>query len=162
MFDEKTKEAWQGVTPSPGLKEKALTQVPAKKVTPFPANLLKMTAAVAACLILAVNVLGLGQSLVDANGQPVIQTVTLQNAAAFSRDIMPLSPEAGITVELTADADTILDVSAGTLSDAGGVTTWTVDGPGEYMLRAIKGNKVQYFVLSWDQDTGLWTIRPES
>lgn len=157
MFDEKTKAAWQSVAPDPALKEKVLAQQP-KKVVSFPSNLVKTAAAVAACLMVAVNVLGLGQSLVSVDGQQVIQTVTLHNAAAFSRDVMPLSAEAGITVELTADEETDLAVSGGRLEGR----LWTVDGPGEYLLRAIKGNKTQYFLLSFDAETGLWTLRPES
>ena len=157
MFDDKTKEAWQGISPRPELKERALNQQP-KKVSPFPGNLVKTAAAVAACLVVAVNVLGLGESLVTVNGQQVKDKVTLQNTAAFSRDVMPLSLEEGITVELTVDADTDLAVSGGTLDG----NLWTVDAPGEYLLRAIKGNKTQYFLLSYDAESGLWTLRPES
>lgn len=157
MFDEKTKQAWQGVKPRPELKEQALNQQP-KKVTSFPGNLVKTAAAVAACLIVAVNVLGLGESLVEVNGRPVKDKVTLQPAAAFSREVMTLSTDEGITVELTVDEDTDLAASGGTLEG----NLWTVDVPGEYLLRAIRGSKTQYFLLSFDAETGLWTIRPES
>lgn len=157
MFDEKAKQAWQGVTPRPELKEQALKQQP-KKVTAFPGNLIKTAVAVAACLIVAVNVLGLGESLVSVNGQQVKDRITLQTPAAFSRDVMALSLDEGITLELTADADTDLAVSGGRLEGS----LWTVDEPGEYLLRAIKGSKTQYFLLAYDADTGLWTLRPES
>lgn len=157
MFDDNTKQAWQRVTPGPQLKAKALQQQP-KKVVRFPGNLVKTTAAVAACLIIAVNVLGLGQSLVEVNGQPLTGPVTLQNAAPLAREVMPLSLTEGITVELTVEEGTDLAVSAGTLEG----NLWTVDTPGEYLLRAIRGDKVQYFSLSFDHDTGLWTLRPES
>lgn len=157
MFDDNTKQAWQSVTPGPQLKAKALQQQP-KKVVRFPGNLVKTTAAVAACLIIAVNVLGLGQSLVEVNGQPITGPVTLQNTAAFSREVIPLSLTEGITVELTVEEDTDLAVSAGTLEG----NRWTVDMPGEYLLRAIRGDKVQYFSLSFDHSTGQWTLRPES
>lgn len=157
MFDDNTKRAWQTIQPDAGLKERALNQTP-KKVTPFPSNLIKTAAAVAACLIIAVNVLGLGTSLVEVNGQPVIQPVTLQSAAAFSREIMPLSAGEGITVELTVEEGTQLAVNGGTLDGY----VWTVPDQGEYLLRAIKGNKTQYFLLSCDPDTGVWTLRPES
>lgn len=157
MFDDNAKQAWQSIQPDAGLKARALSQKP-KKVVAFPTNLIKTAAAVAACLIIAVNVMGLGTSLVEVNGQPVIQPVTVQTAAAFSREVMPLSATEGITVELTADADTDLAVSGGTLEG----NLWTVDAPGEYLLRAIKGNKTQYFLLSFDSETGAWTLRPES
>ncbi len=157
MFDESTKAAWQGIQPSPELKEKVLRQQP-KKVTPFPGNLVKTAAAVAACLIIGVNVLGLGQPLVEVNGQPVNQPMVLQSAAALSREVSALSADEGITVELTADDDTDLAVSEGRLEG----NLWTVEAPGDYLLRAIKGNKTQYFLLSFDAETGLWTLRPES
>ena len=157
MFDDNTKQAWQSITPGPELKAKALQQQP-KKVVRFPGNLIKTTAAVAACLIIAVNVMGLGESLVSVNGQSVKNPVTLQNTAAFSREVMPLSMTEGITVALTVEEGTELAVSAGTLEG----NLWTVDEPGEYLLRAIRGNKVQYFSLTFDQGTGLWTLRPES
>lgn len=157
MFDDNTKQAWQSIQPDASLKAKALSQKP-KKVVAFPPNLIKTAAAVAACLIIAVNVLGLGTSLVEVNGQPVTGPVTVQNAGSFSREIMPLSLEEGITVELTADKDTELAVSDGTLEG----NLWTVDAPGDYLLRAIKGNKTQYFRLSFDSETGAWTLRPES
>ena len=67
MFDDNAKQAWQSITPGPELKAKALQQP--KKVVCFPGNLIKTTAAVAACLIIAVNVMGLGESLVSVNGQ---------------------------------------------------------------------------------------------
>lgn len=157
MFDDNTKQAWQSVTPSGALKTKALQQQP-KKVIRFPGNLIKTTAAVAACLIIAVNVLGLGESLVTVNGQPVKGPVTLQNAAMFSREIMTPSLTEGITVELTVEDGTELAVSEGTLEG----NLWTVAEPGEYLLRAIRGDKVQYFSLTFDEGTGLWTLRPES
>lgn len=157
MFDDNTKQAWQTIQPDAGLKERVLNQKP-KKVTPFPTNLVKTAAAVAACLIIAVNVMGLGESLVAVNGQSVKNPVTLQNTAAFSREVMPLSVTEGITVELTVEEGTELAVSAGTLEG----NLWTVDEPGEYLLRAIRGNKVQYFSLTFDEGTGLWTLRPES
>ena len=157
MFDDNTKQAWKSIQPDAGLKAKALSQKP-KKVTAFPTNLVKTAAAVAACLIIAVNVMGLGTSLVEVNGQPVIQPVTVQSAAAFSREVMPLSAETGITVELTVEDGTDLAVSEGTLEG----NLWTVDAPGEYLLRAIKGNRTQYFLLSFDSETGAWTLRPES
>lgn len=157
MFDDNTKQAWQSIQPDAGLKAKALGQKP-KKVTVFPTNLVKTAAAVAACLIIAVNVMGLGTSLVEVNGQPVIQPVTVQSTAVFSREVMPLSAETGITVELTVEDGTDLAVSEGTLEG----NLWTVDAPGEYLLRAIKGNRTQYFLLSFDSETGAWTLRPES
>lgn len=157
MFDDNTKQAWQTIQPSPDLKARALSQQP-KKVVAFPSNLIKTAAAVAACLIIAVNVMGLGTSLVEVNGQPVIQPVTVQSTAAFSREVMPLSAAEGITVELTVENGTDLAVSEGTLEG----NLWTVDAPGEYLLRAIKGNKTQYFLLSFDSETGAWTLRPES
>lgn len=157
MFDDNTKQAWQSIQPDVALKAKALSQKP-KKVVAFPTNLIKTAAAVAACLIIAVNVLDLGTSLVEVNGQPVIQTVTVQSAAAFSREVMPLSLEEGITLELTVEEGTDLAVSAGTLEG----NLWTVDAPGDYLLRAIKDNRTQYFLLSFDAETGLWTLRPES
>lgn len=156
MFDDNTKQAWQSVTPDPALKAKALQQQP-KKVVRFPGNLVKTTAAVAACLIIAVNVLGLGQPLVEVNGQPVNGPVPLQNSAAFARDVMPLSLTEGITVELTVDEGTELAVSGGTLEGH----LWTVDAPGDYLLRAINGRKVHYFRLSCDPDTCLWTLQPD-
>ena len=58
MFDDNTKKAWQTIQPDAELKARALSQKP-KKVVAFPPNLIKTTAAVAACLIIAVNVLGL-------------------------------------------------------------------------------------------------------
>ena len=157
MFDDNTKQAWQTIQPDAGLKARALSQKP-KKVVAFPPNLIKTTAAVAACLVIAVNVMGLGESLVSVNGQSVKNPVTLQNTAAFSREVMPLSMAEGITVALTVEEGTELAVSAGTLEG----NLWTVDEPGEYLLRAIRGNKVQYFSLTFDQGTGLWTLRPES
>ena len=62
MFDDNTKQAWQTIQPPAGLKERALNQKP-KKVTLFPTNLVKTAAAVAACLIIGVNVLGLGKPI---------------------------------------------------------------------------------------------------
>ena len=157
MFDDNTKQAWQTIQPSPDLKAKALNQTP-KKVVAFPPNLIKTAAAVAACLIIAVNVLGLGASLVEVNGQPVNQPVIVQSAAAISREVTPFSLEEGITVELTVEEGTDLAVSAGRLEG----NLWTVNAPGEYLLRAIKDRKTQYFLLSFDSETGAWTLRPES
>ena len=50
-----------------------------------------------------------------------------------------------------------LAVSGGTLDG----NLWTVEEPGEYLLRAIRGDKVQYFSLSFDHSTGQWPLRPE-
>ena len=157
MFDDNAKQAWQSITPGPELKAKALQQQP-KKVVRFPGNLIKTTAAVAACLIIAVNVMGLGQPILEVGGQPIDRPTVIQSAAAFSREIMPLSVEKGITLELTVPEGCDLAVSGGTLDG----NLWTVEEPGEYLLRAIRGNKVQYFSLTFDQGTGLWTLRPES
>ena len=55
MFDDKTKNAWQAITPDPALREKVLAQAggepPVKKasVRPF-LNLLRVTASIAACM----------------------------------------------------------------------------------------------------------------
>lgn len=160
MFDDNTKQAWQSIQPSAGLKEKALGQTP-KKVTAFPANLVKTAAAVAACLIIGVHVLGLGTSLVEVNGQPVIGPVDVSSgpvaATAFSRE-MPATEDGWITVKLTVEEGTELTVNGGTLDGS----VWTVPNQGEYLLRAIKGNRTQYFRLSCDPATGIWTLRPES
>lgn len=156
MFDDNTKQAWQSIQPDAGLKARALEQKP-KKVTPFPTNVIKLTAAVAACLILAVNVLGLGTPILEVNGQPIDRPTVVQSAAAFSREVMPLSAAEGITVELTVPEGCDLAVSDGTLEGS----LWTVDAPGEYLLRAIHENRTQYYLLSYDGQTGLWSLRPE-
>ena len=139
MFDDNAKQAWQSITPGPELKAKALQQQP-KKVVRFPGNLIKTTAAVAACLIIAVNVMGLGQPILEVGGQPIDRPTVIQSAAAFSREIMPLSVEKGITLELTVPEGCDLAVSGGTLDG----NLWTVEEPGEYLLRAIHEKRTQY------------------
>ena len=156
MFDDNTKQAWQTIQPDVSLKERALNQKP-KKVTPFPTNLVKTAAAVAACLIIGVNVLGLGKPILEVGGQPIDRPTVVQSAGTFSREIMPLSAEEGITLELTVPEGCDLAVSDGRLEG----NLWTVDGPGEYLLRAIHENRTQYYLLSFDGQTGLWSLRPE-
>ena len=156
MFDDNTKQAWQTIQPPAGLKERALNQKP-KKVTFFPTNLVKTAAAVAACLIIGVNVMGLGKPILEVGGKPIDRPTVVQNAAAFSREIMSLSAEEGITLELTVPEGCDLAVSDGKLEG----NLWTVDGPGEYLLRAIHENRTQYYLLSCDGQTGLWSLRPE-
>ena len=156
MFDDNTKQAWQTIQPDAGLKERVLNQKP-KKITPFPTNLVKTAAAVAACLIIAVNVMGLGQPILEVGGQPIDRPTVIQSAAAFSREIMPLSVEKGITLELTVPEGCDLAVSGGTLDG----NLWTVEEPGEYLLRAIHEKRTQYYLLSFDGQTGLWSLRPE-
>ena len=156
MFDDNTKQAWQTIQPDVSLKERALNQKP-KKVTFFPTNLVKTAAAVAACLIIGVNVMGLGKPILEVGGKPIDRPTVVQNAAAFSREIMPLSAEEGITLELTVPEGCDLAVSDGRLEG----NLWTVDGPGDYLLRAIHENRTQYYVLSFDGQTGLWSLRPE-
>ena len=90
-------------------------------------------------------------------GKPIDRPTVVQNAAAFSREIMPLSAEEGITLELTVPEGCDLAVSDGKLEG----NLWTVDGPGEYLLRAIHENRTQYYLLSFDGQTGLWSLRPE-
>ena len=82
MFDDNTKQAWQTIQPDAGLKERVLNQKP-KKVTPFPTNLVKTAAAVAACLIIAVNVMGLGQPILEVGGQPIDRPTVIQSAGPF-------------------------------------------------------------------------------
>lgn len=156
MFDDNTKQAWQTIQPPAGLKERAMNQKP-KKVTFFPTNLVKTAAAVAACLIIGVNVMGLGKPILEVGGKPIDRPTVVQNDAAFSREIMPLSAEEGITLELTVPEGCDLAVSDGKLEG----NLWTVDGPGEYLLRAIHENRTQYYLLSFDGQTGLWSLRPE-
>ena len=156
MFDDNTKQAWQTIQPDAGLKARALSQKP-KKVVAFPPNLIKTTAAVAACLIIAVNVLGLGKPLLEVDGQPIDRPTVMQNAAAFSREIMTAEAAQGITVELIVPEGCDLAVSAGTLEG----NLWAVDQPGEYLLRVIHQNRTQYYLLSFDDQSGLWSLRPE-
>lgn len=156
MFDDNTKKAWQTIQPDAELKARALSQKP-KKVVAFPPNLIKTTAAVAACLIIAVNVLGLGKPILEVDGQPIDRPTVMQNAAAFSREIMTAEAAQGITVELTVPEGCDLAVSAGKLEG----NLWTVDQPGEYLLRVIHQNRTQYYLLSFDDQSGLWSLRPE-
>ena len=133
------------------LLEEALE--PVKKRNPIP----WIGVAVAACLIIAVNVLGLGKPLLEVDGQPIDRPTVMQNAAAFSREIMTAEAAQGITVELTVPEGCDLAVSAGTLEG----NLWTVDQPGEYLLRVIHQNRTQYYLLSFDDQSGLWSLRPE-
>ena len=70
MFDDKTKNAWQAITPDPALREKVLAQAggepPVKKasVRPF-LNLLRVTASIAACIALALVLLRPGRPQVS-------------------------------------------------------------------------------------------------
>ncbi len=157
MFDPKTKQAWQSIGPEEALRDRILSQQP-KKVVPFSRTLLKTAASVAACLVIAVYVLGLGTPLVEANGQPVNGALSLSAARGTAREVMALALDESFTVKLTAQAGVELTVSGGTLEDG----LWTVDGPGEYVLWAKKGNRTQTYLLSFDAESGLWTLCPAS
>ena len=60
-------------------------------------------------------------------------------------------------MELTVPEGCDLAVSAGTLEG----NLWAVDQPGEYLLRVIHQNRTQYYLLSFDDQSGLWSLRPE-
>lgn len=155
MFDQTTKQAWQSIGPDEALRERILAQHPGR-VVQFPKKLARTVAAAAACLIVAVSVAGMNRPMLRVDGSAVRGSMTVNAGRNASRQVMTLSLESGVTVPVEAGDGVELTVSGGTLEDG----LWTVDGPGDYVLWAKKGNRTQTYLLSCDAESGLWTLSP--
>lgn len=133
MFDDKTKAAWQGLTPDPALKERvlALEAQPRSKTIPFPAKkTLRALTGLAACIAVAVILL---------NPMPQVTLTGCEAgvaAAAFSRQAM--TP---VTLRLKYDGESTLTVSEGTLEIQEDILLWHLPGAGEYILTATRGRR---------------------
>ncbi|MBR4057934.1 MAG: hypothetical protein IKK00_07370 [Oscillospiraceae bacterium] len=154
MFDPGTKRAWQSITPTPELKQRAL-QPTQKKIVRFPGgNLVKIIGPMAACLILVLALLQFGgKPELLVNGQSIGDGLSLQPPVAMSRAMTQ-----GFSLLLETEA--ALEVSGGTLEKQDSGTLWTVDSPGEYTLRSIYKNRSHTYTLQYSAETGLWTLYP--
>jgi len=133
MFDDKTKAAWQGVNPDPALRERILTQTaPAQsKTIPFPLQkTIRALTTAAACIVVAVMLLNPAPQVNVVGQGPGVA------AATFSRQI-----QHPVTIVLTYDGESTLEVSDGTLEINGRDLLWHVPDAGEYVLTATRGRR---------------------
>lgn len=133
MFDDKTKAAWQGIGPDPALRERVLTQTAPvqSKTISFPVQkAVRAVTGIAACIVAAVLLLNPAPQ-VDFVGQgPGVA------AASLSRQIVH-----PVTIVLTYDGESTLEVSDGTLEIDGRDLLWHLPGAGEYILTATRGRR---------------------
>ena len=129
MFDDNTKAAWQGITPSADLKQRVLAQSPAMVVT-FPTKKLSRLTGMAACLMLALVLVFPAPRAEFAGVQPPprMATMSLKETAA---------PLAELALEW--DGKSELTVSGGTLEYGEDSVVWQVFEEGEYTLTARRG-----------------------
>ena len=155
MFDDKTKNAWQAITPDPALREKALAQAggepPVKKasVRPF-LNLLRVTASIAACIALALVLLR--------PGRPQVTFTGVQPGAAIAAFSQRSESAWAVTLVLEAGKDTVLTTGEGVLEADGSTFYWRLPGPGDYTLTASRGSHSSDLHFSVAYDEG-WSVK---
>ena len=133
MFDEKTKAAWQGIGPDPALRQRVLNQTaPAQpKTIPFPVKkTVRALTSVAACIVVAVMLLNPAPQVDFVGHGPGVATVSLSRQA-----------QQPVTILLTYDGESSLEVSHGTLEVQGKDLFWHLPGSGEYILTATRGSR---------------------
>ena len=150
MFDEKTKQAWQGVTPSPELKERALNQTaPSKKIVSFPAKAVRSTISAVACVVVALMLLN------PAPQVSLVGTGPGMSTAAYSRQ-MPA--QQSITLMLETNADTTLTTEDGWVEQDGNTALWHLPGEGEYTLTAVRGRRSTSFCVQVTMTEGARSV----
>ena len=133
MFDEKTKAAWQGIGPDPALRQRVLNQTaPAQpKTIPFPLQkTVRALTTAAAWIVVAVLLLNPAPQVNFVGQGPGVA------AASFSRQA-----QHPVTILLTYDGESSLEVSEGTLEVQGRDLLWHLPGEGEYILTATRGRR---------------------
>ena len=129
MFDDNTKAAWQGITPSADLKQRVLVQPPAKVVA-FPAKKLSRMASLAACLMLA---------LVLVFPAPRAEFAGVKPAPRMAMLTLTEAPAPLAELALEWDGKSQLTVSCGELVYGEDAVVWQVFEEGEYTLTARRG-----------------------
>lgn len=139
MFDDNTKQAWQDISPSRELKERALNQTaPAKKITSFPAKVLRNAISAAACIAIALMLLNPAPQVTLVGTGPDVAM------AAYSRQV---PAQQGMTLVLETTRNTTLTTEDGWVEQDGNTALWHVPGEGEFTLIAVSGGRSTEFCV---------------
>ena len=139
MFDETTKAAWQGISPSPALKERVLAQkAQPTPVIAFPTKTVKRVISAVACVAVALML------LTPAPQVSLTGTGSGVSMAAYTRQ-MPDQQSMTLTLEVTRG--TTLYTQDGWLEQDGTTALWHLPAEGEYTLTAVNGRRTTEFCV---------------